>query len=93
MRPKKREETLELFKVELRKIINERHPLVILSEEINWTVIEESLENHYSKKMGSPGKSLCLMVGLHYLEYLYNGSDETIIEKYIKNSYHQYFSV
>ncbi len=34
MRPKKREETSELFKVELKKIINRRHPLVKLSEEI-----------------------------------------------------------
>ncbi len=30
MRPKKREETSEFFKVELKKIINERHPLVKL---------------------------------------------------------------
>ncbi|PID61816.1 MAG: hypothetical protein CR986_02395 [Ignavibacteriae bacterium] len=41
--------------------------------------------------MGSPGKSLCLMVGLHYLKYLYNERDETIIEKYIENPYYRYF--
>jgi IS5 family transposase len=41
--------------------------------------------------MGAPGKEIRLMVGLQYLKYMYNESDEMIIQKFVENPYYQYF--
>lgn len=54
MKPKKEEKTLEIFKVRLEEIINKSHPLVKLSETINWKRLEENLSKKYSEKMGAP---------------------------------------
>jgi IS5 family transposase len=41
--------------------------------------------------MGAPGKEIRLMVGLQYLKYMYNESDEMIVRKFVENPYYQYF--
>jgi len=91
MKPKKEEKTLEIFKVRLEEIINKSHPLVKLSETINWKSLEENLSKKYSEKMGAPGKQIRLMVGLQYLKYMYNESDNMIVEKFVENPYYQFF--
>lgn len=91
MKPRKEQKTLEIFKVRLDEIINKSHPLVKLSETINWKKLEEKLLLKYTEKMGAPGKEIRLMVGLQYLKYMYNESDEMIVEKFVENPYYQYF--
>ena len=91
MKPKNEKKNLEIFKVLLEEIINKNHPLVKLSESINWKVLEEKLSEKYSEKMGAPGKQIRLMVGLQYLKYMYNESDEMIVQKFVENPYYQYF--
>ncbi len=91
MKPKNEKKTLEIFKVRLEEIINKQHPLVKLSESINWKNLEEKLSEKYSEKMGAPGKEIRLMVGLQYLKYMFNESDEMIVQKFIENPYYQYF--
>lgn len=91
MKPKNETKTLEIFKVRLEEIINKKHPLVKLSEIINWQNLEEKLSKKYSEKMGAPGKEIRLMVGLQYLKYMYNESDEMIVRKFVENPYYQYF--
>lgn len=91
MKPRNAQKTLEIFKVRLTEIINQRHPLVKLSETINWKNLEEQLAKNYSEKMGAPGKEIRLMVGLQYLKYMYNESDEMIVQKFVENPYYQYF--
>lgn len=91
MKPKNEQKTLEIFKVRLEEIINKAHPLVKLSESINWKSLEENLSGKYSEKMGAPGKEIRLMVGLQYLKYMYNESDEMIVQKFVENPYYQYF--
>ena len=41
--------------------------------------------------MGRPGTSIRLIVGLHYLKYLENKSDEEIVKGFCHNPYWQYF--
>jgi IS5 family transposase len=41
--------------------------------------------------MGAPGKEIRLMVGLQYLKYMYNESDEMIVQKFVENPYYQFF--
>jgi IS5 family transposase len=91
MRPKNEQKTLEIFKVRLEEIINKEHPLVRLSETINWKALEEKLTQKYSEKMGAPGKEIRLMVGLQYLKYIYNESVEMIVQKFVENPYYQFF--
>ena len=91
MKPREEEKTLEIFKVRLETIINKAHPLVKLSEAINWKNLEDKLSKKYSEKMGAPGKGIQLMVGLQYLKYMYNESDEMIVQKFVENPYYQYF--
>lgn len=91
MKPKNEQKTLEIFKVRLEEIINQEHPLVRLSKTINWKALEEKLTEKYSEKMGAPGKEIRLMVGLQYLKYMYNESDEMIVQKFVENPYYQYF--
>ena len=91
MKPKNEKKNLEIFKVSLEEIINKAHPLVRLSETINWKALEEKLSEKYSDKMGAPGKQIRLMVGLQYLKYMYNESDEMIVQKFVENPYYQYF--
>lgn len=91
MKPKNEQKTLEIFKVRLEEIINKEHPLVRLLESINWKSLEEKLTQKYSEKMGAPGKEIRLMVGLQYLKYMYNESDEMIVQKFVENPYYQFF--
>ena len=41
--------------------------------------------------MGAPAKEIRLMVGLKYLKYMYNESDEMMVQKFVENPYYQYF--
>jgi len=91
MRPKKEQKPLEIFRVRLEEIINKEHPLVKLADVINWKELEEKLSKKYSEKMGAPSKEIRLMVGLQYLKYMYNESDEMIVRKFVENPYYQYF--
>jgi IS5 family transposase len=91
MKPRNERKTLEIFKVRLEEIINKLHPLVRLSDTMNWKKLEEKLSEKYAEKMGAPGKEIRLMVGLQYLKYMYNESDEMIVQKFIENPYYQYF--
>lgn len=91
MRPRNEQKTLEIFKVRLEEIINKAHPLVRLAGTINWKNLEEKLSMKYAERMGAPGKEIRLMVGLQYLKYMYNESDEMIVKKFVENPYYQYF--
>jgi len=45
----------------------------------------------YSRDLGAPGKAIRLMVGLHYLKYTFNESDESVVERWVENPYWQSF--
>lgn len=75
----------------LRDIINLDHPLCRLADQITWSVFEEKLGAFYSENQGAPAKPIRLMVGLHYLKYTYDYSDEGAVYHLVENPYWQYF--
>lgn len=72
--------------------LDQKHPLCLLANTIEWSVFEDAFKIHYSKKMGAPSKPIRLMVSLLILKYLRNLSDESIVEQWAENCYYQYFS-
>jgi IS5 family transposase len=43
------------------------------------------------ENFGRPGLAIRLVVGLHYLKYAYDESDESVVERFLENPYWQYF--
>ena len=80
-----------LFHVELVKILDMSHPLVLLAGQIDWVAFESALGSHFCENNGAPGKPVRLMVGLHYLKHAFNLSDELTVERWTENPYWQYF--
>jgi len=80
-----------MFRVQLKEIISEEHPLARLAEMVEWEVFEEQLGATFSEGTGRPGLAVRLMVGLHYLKYTYGLSDEAVVAGWVENPYWQYF--
>lgn len=80
-----------MFKVPLREIISEEHPLAKLADAVEWGVFEEKLGEAFSPESGRPGLPVRLMVGLHYLKHTCSLSDEAVVERWAENPYWQYF--
>lgn len=88
---KKKFEEADLFRSYLPNILNLKHPLCILAESIDWDDLHNSFMKLYCKDFGRPAKSVRLMVGLNYLKYLKNLSDEQVVSGWVENPYWQYF--
>jgi transposase, IS5 family len=71
--------------------LNQKHPLYILANKINWQRFEDAFSIHYSEKMGKPAKPIRLMVSLLILKFVRNLSDENLVEQWSENLYYQYF--
>ena len=72
-------------------LVSHEHPLYRLAEAIDWTRFESELGPLYAEATGRPGLPTRLMVGLHYLKYLFDESDESVVEKWVENPYWQLF--
>lgn len=81
----------KMFQARLDQILNLKHPLVELAQSIQWAVFEQQMGALYVEKVGCPGLPIRLLVGLHYLKYLYDVSDEGVVEGFLENPYWQYF--
>jgi transposase, IS5 family len=86
----KQESQLNMFKIQLKDLVLEKHSLIILSHQIDWTSIEKEFEQYYSKE-GRPSVPTRTMVGLLMLKSMFNEADETVIPKWVENPYWQYF--
>jgi IS5 family transposase len=93
MRPKnsKPNPQSELFRIELKRIVDMNHALVKLAERIEWTRFDRAFGPCYCPDFGRPANPTRLMVGLHYLKYTYELSDEMVLEGWLENPYWQYF--
>jgi IS5 family transposase len=78
-------------RVRLASLLSHEYPLYQLAEAIDWTRFEVEFGPLYAEEAGRPGLPLRLMVGLHYLKYLFDESDESVVEKYVENPYWQFF--
>ena len=92
MRPKpQRRDEFELFQAHFDQILNREHALVQLADKIDWSRFDAAMADSYSEDMGAPAKAVRLMVGLQYLKYTFNESDESVVDRWIENPYWQYF--
>ena len=79
---------MELFKVELRRIVNTRHGMVKLADTIDWANFDRTFAPMWQDK-GRPAIDTRVMVSLHYLKYSYDLSDEQVVESWLQNPYWQ----
>ena len=84
MRPKKHEKdgSGDLFRARMDQIINMRHELVRLADEIDWDWIDGELADLFSDQ-GRPGTETRFMIGLLLLKHIYALSDEAICERWV----------
>jgi len=93
MKPKNSEQDTpqsELFQTRLESFLNLKHPLVRLSETIDWEFFEKEFGAAFNDR-GRPALPTRLMVALTYLKHTYDLSDEELVWQFLENGYWQYF--
>ena len=92
MKPKPQpRDAFELFQAHFDQILNPDHELIQLAKKIDWSRFEVSFADTYCEDFGAPARAMRLMVGLHYLKYTFNESDESTVAHWVENPYWQYF--
>ena len=92
MKPKTQpRDTFELFQAHFDQLLNPAHELVVLANMIDWPTLGAAFADCYHPDIGAPAKAIRLMVGLHYLKYTFNESDESVVDRWVENPYWQYF--
>jgi len=81
----------DLFRPRLLDIIDPAHPLVRLADAVDWPAFEQSLAPCFSGVTGRQAKPIRLMVGLQYLKFAFDCSDDGVLAMWIENPYWQYF--
>ena len=76
---------------DLESQLNQKHPLYLLANKIDWNVFEKAFKDLYCANNGRPAKPIRRMVGLLILKHVRNVSDESIVEQWQENIYYQYF--
>jgi len=89
-KPQKRD-AFELFQSHFDQLLNPTHELVQLAQKIDWGRFEAAFAGGFSPDMGAPAKATRLMVGLQYLKYTFDESDESVVDRWVENPYWQYF--
>jgi len=80
-----------LIKVKLVDLLDHEDGLYRLADVINWEFLEKTAGKQFIDGPGRPPLSTRLIVGLHYLKYLENKSDEEAVRNFLHNPYWQYF--
>lgn len=91
IRPENEEKQLQLFKTRLRDFLNMKHSLVEMAGRIDWDYFDLEFGKSFVSDNGRPGLPTRLMVGLTYLKYVHDLSDESLVEGFLENGYWQYF--
>lgn len=91
MAPKATSVTQLGFYATFEEQLSPRHPLYILTQQVNWRIFDSAFLPLYST-VGRPAKPIRLMVALLILKHLRNLSDESVVEQWAENIYYQYFS-
>jgi IS5 family transposase len=84
-------DAFQLFQAHFEQILNHEHPLMRLADRIDWPRFDVAFADSYSEDLGAPAKAIRLMVGLQYLKYTFNESDESVVARWVENPYWQYF--
>jgi transposase, IS5 family len=91
MQAKPRDRQGELYSVQLDFLCKETHPLVRLSQVIDWPEFDQAFGSLYAEGEGRPAKPTRLMVGLHYLKHAFDLGDAEVVTRWVENPYWQYF--
>lgn len=77
--------------IKLEDILDKTHGLYQMANRLNWDYLMKELGSYYCEGPGRPEIPIRVIAGLHYLKYLENESDESVVEKFCENPYWQYF--
>ncbi len=92
MKPKPQpRDAFELFQSHFDQLLDPGHELILLANKIDWSNLEAAFVDTYCLDNGAPAKAVRLMVGLHYLKYTFDESDESVVARWVENPYWQYF--
>ena len=89
-KPNNKDAQNDLFLIELQRLVDSNHPLIRLSQQIDWEALEQAFTPTYCPSNGRSGCSTRLMVGLHYLKHTSDLSDEEVLREWVENPYWQY---
>ena len=91
-RPRDDAADVDLFRMELVNLIDQRHELVKLAALIEWPAFVEAWGPKFESTTGRPALDTRLMVALLYLKHAFALSDEEVVERWKENPYWQHFS-
>src|SRR5262245_1636948 len=74
----------------LKDLLNSVHHIYGLAGVLNWAQCYWQF-GHFDAELGRPALGTRLLVGRHYLKYLYNVRDEVVVASWVENPYWQYF--
>ena len=74
---------------DLESQLNQKHPLYMLANKIDWDVFEEAFMGLYCANNVRPARPIHRKVGLLILKYLRKVSDESVVEQWRENIYYQ----
>ncbi|MBZ4647190.1 MAG: transposase [Clostridia bacterium] len=81
---------LSIYSILYNKI-PEKHILKLINNAVDFSFINKLLEKSYCKYYGIPAKEPELMIRISILQYLYNLSDERVIEDASLNLAYMWF--
>jgi len=82
---------LSIFRTPLKQFINLDHEICVLADRIDWESVTNDFKGYYTE-FGRPSVPLRRMIGIVLLKYIYNLSDENIVDRWVENPYWQYFT-
>ena len=82
---------LNIFKVPLLSFIREDHELCLLSNKIDWDLVEQEFIGYYCLDNGRPSIPIRKVVGVILLRRMFNLSDESVVSNWRENPYWQHF--
>jgi len=94
MRPKvsqHEEHQLQSGRTPLSSFIDMKNELVRPGDVPDWKHFNEKFSESFHESQGRPDLPTRLMVGLTYLKYLHNLSDDKVVKRFLDSPYWQYF--
>jgi len=92
MKPKQKSEpNTDLFREELAQMINLKHPLCTMSQQMDWNKADGIVRGWFDSEIGRPAKDTRLIAGLILLKQMFNVSDDDLPLRWVENPYWQYF--
>jgi transposase, IS5 family len=80
-----------LFAKRFSMDLNPNHPLIKMSNLIDWAAIEEHVDQKFEEGRGAPPKPIRLVVGMLMLQHMFDCSDEWVVRFWMENPYWQSF--